>query len=83
MKMLSISKKIFIGFAVILLIGIGVAAYTGINMHRLRSYTIMYDSNYIKALFLINAISDSVRDQVSKAIQQNLKIGRASCRERV
>jgi len=72
MKMLSISKKIFIGFAVILLIGIGVAAYTGINMHRLRSYTIMYDSNYIKALFLINAISDSVRDQVSKAIQQNL-----------
>jgi methyl-accepting chemotaxis protein len=72
MKMLSISKKIFIGFIILLLLGISVSIYAWLNIHKLRSYTVMYDTNYSKALLLINTLSESSRNMISLTIQQNL-----------
>jgi methyl-accepting chemotaxis protein len=72
MKMLSISKKIFIGFIILLLLGISVSIYAWLNIHKLRSYTVMYDTNYSKALLLINTMSESSRNMISLTIQQNL-----------
>ncbi len=72
MKMLSISKKIFIGFIILLILGISMSIHAWLNMHKLRSYTVMYDSNYTKTLLTINSISESSRSIVSHTIQQNL-----------